>query len=103
MQSPETQAALTNMLSVVILKLLVVSGEDTDCMVVMSAIDTIYLMLGQIGEPVIQVQGVSDAILTRMKEVFTHKVMKNFKKDMKLLNIQTGNICVDLGNKRYLL
>ncbi|XP_062580344.1 importin-4-like, partial [Saccostrea cucullata] len=74
LQSPETQTALTNMLSAVVLKLLAVMGEDIDSMVVMSAIDTLYEMLDKIGQPVIQVQGVSDAILTRMKEVFTHKL-----------------------------
>ncbi|XP_056015924.1 importin-4-like isoform X2 [Ostrea edulis] len=74
MHSSETQSALSNMLSVVILKLLAVTGEDIDSMVVMTAIDTMYEMLDKIGQPVIQVQGISDAILTRMKEVFTHKL-----------------------------
>lgn len=76
MHSSETQSALSNMLSVVILKLLAVTGEDIDSMVVMTAIDTMYEMLDKIGQPVIQVQGISDAILTRMKEVFTHKVIQ---------------------------
>lgn len=74
LQSAETQTALTNMLSAVVLKLLAVMGEDIDSLVVMSAIDTLYEMLDKIGHPVIQVQGISDAILTRMKEVFTHQL-----------------------------
>lgn len=74
LQSAETHTALTNMLSAVVLKLLAVMGEDIDSLVVMSAIDTLYEMLDKIGHPVIQVQGISDAILTRMKEVFTHQV-----------------------------
>ena len=48
--------------------------EDADRQVVMIAIDTTFDMLDKIGLPVIQVEGVKDAILTRMKEAFTHKV-----------------------------
>ena len=67
-------SALTNFISAVILKLLQVMKEDADRQVVMIAIDTTFDMLDKIGLPVIQVEGVKDAILTRMKEAFTHKV-----------------------------
>ncbi|KAK3085593.1 hypothetical protein FSP39_005824 [Pinctada imbricata] len=70
----QTQTALMNFISAVMVKLLQVMKEDIDRLVVMAAIDTTFEMLNKIGLPVIQVEGVKDAILTRMKEAFTHKL-----------------------------
>ncbi|KAJ8302474.1 hypothetical protein KUTeg_018870 [Tegillarca granosa] len=64
----------SKMITAVIPKLIDIIKEDKDRMVVMTAIDTISDMLEKIGLPVIQTQGYADAILTKMKEIFTHKL-----------------------------
>ncbi|XP_069113686.1 importin-4-like isoform X2 [Argopecten irradians] len=72
--SPETQTILTAMLNNVVGKYLELIKTDADREIVMTVIDNLAEMLGNIGQPVVQVQGAVDAILSRMKEVFTHKL-----------------------------
>lgn len=62
------------MLHTVVGKYLELIQTDTDREIVMTVIDTLSEMLDKIGQPVLGVEGATDAILTRMKEVFTHKV-----------------------------
>nr|XP_022312451.1 importin-4-like isoform X1 [Crassostrea virginica] len=73
-ETPSAENKFPELFSTVVQKFLDVMKEDVDSLVVMSAIDTLYEMLDKIGQPVIQVQGIADAILTRMKQVFTHKL-----------------------------
>lgn len=75
-ETPSAENKFPELFSTVVQKFLDVMKEDVDSLVVMSAIDTLYEMLDKIGQPVIQVQGIADAILTLMKQVFTHKVKK---------------------------
>ncbi|OWF34795.1 Importin-4 [Mizuhopecten yessoensis] len=70
----DTQTALTAMLNTVVVKYLELIKTDVDREIVMTVIDTLSEMLDKIGQPVLQVQGARDAILSRMKEVFTHKL-----------------------------
>ncbi|XP_033729226.1 importin-4-like [Pecten maximus] len=72
--TPETQTVLTAMLNTVVVKYLELIKTDADREIVMTVIDTLSEMLDKIGQPVLQVQGAADAILSRMKEVFTHKL-----------------------------
>ena len=48
---------------------------DLDRTTVMAAVDSIQEMLAKIGEPVLSITGATDAILTCVKEIFTHKVI----------------------------
>ena len=41
---------------------------------VMQAVDSLQEMLDKIGMPVLEISGAAEAILTAMKEIFTHKV-----------------------------
>ena len=47
---------------------------EVDRTTVMAAVDSIQEMLAKIGEPVLSITGATDAILTAVKEIFTHKV-----------------------------
>ncbi|XP_071092179.1 importin-4-like [Haliotis cracherodii] len=73
-QSPETKTALSSMMPVVIQKLLEVVKTDMDRTVVMAAVDALHDMLEKIEEPVLSESGSTDAILTTVKEIFTHKL-----------------------------
>ncbi|XP_060081049.1 importin-4-like [Ylistrum balloti] len=70
----ETNAALSAMLNTVVVKYLELIQTEFDREIVMTVIDTLSEMLEKIGQPVLQVQGAADAILSKMKEVFTHKL-----------------------------
>lgn len=48
--------------------------SEMDRTVVMSAVDSLQEMLDKIGQIVLSITGATDAILTAMKEIFTHKV-----------------------------
>ena len=66
--------ALTKMLTTVIQKYLELIKIEQDRQAVMTVIDSLREMLEQIGQPLLDITGARDPILSTMKEVFTHKV-----------------------------
>ncbi|CAG5114577.1 unnamed protein product, partial [Candidula unifasciata] len=73
-QSPEAYEALKNMILGVVPRYLEAIKSEMDRTVVMSAVDSLQELLDKIGQIVLSITGATDAILTAMKEIFTHKV-----------------------------
>ncbi|XP_050398948.1 importin-4 [Patella vulgata] len=68
------QTALKTMLNAIIPRFLEIIQSDIDRTVVMSAVDSIEELLTKIGQPVLEMTGATNPILTAMKKIFTHKV-----------------------------
>ncbi|XP_005096783.1 importin-4 [Aplysia californica] len=73
-QSNEAAEVLNTMIQGIVPKYLEAIKTELDRTVVMTAVDSIQEMLDKIGQPVLAITGATDAILTAMKEIFTHKV-----------------------------
>ncbi|KAK3691936.1 hypothetical protein RRG08_047945 [Elysia crispata] len=73
-QSAEAAEALKTMILGTMPKYLEAIKIEVDRTTVMAAVDSIQEMLAKIGEPVLSITGATDAILTAVKEIFTHKV-----------------------------
>ncbi|KAL5021050.1 hypothetical protein ScPMuIL_000205 [Solemya velum] len=71
--SKQTEGALSSMLTVVVPKFLEIIKQDEDRELVMATVDTLHELLQKIGQMVLTITGATDAILTRMKEIFTHQ------------------------------
>ncbi|KAK0045008.1 importin-4 [Biomphalaria pfeifferi] len=72
--SEEAGTALKMMIVGVVPKYLEAIRTEMDRTLVMTAVDALQEMLLKIGQPVLSITGATDAILTAMKEIFTHKV-----------------------------
>ncbi|KAH9499795.1 Importin-4 [Bulinus truncatus] len=72
--SEEAATALKMMIVGVVPKYLEAIKTELDRTLVMTAVDALQEMLSKIGQPVLAITGATDAILTAMKEIFTHKV-----------------------------
>ncbi|RUS88757.1 hypothetical protein EGW08_003474 [Elysia chlorotica] len=73
-KAAEAAEALKTMILGVMPKYLEAIKTELDRATVMAAVDSIQEMLAKIGEPVLSITGATDAILTVVKEIFTHKV-----------------------------
>ncbi|GFN80012.1 importin-4 [Plakobranchus ocellatus] len=73
-QSTEAAEALKTMILASVPKYLEAIKTEVDRTVVIASVDSIQEMLAKIGEPLLSITGATDAILTAVKEIFTHKV-----------------------------
>ncbi|CAL1538181.1 unnamed protein product [Lymnaea stagnalis] len=73
-QSQEASDTLKMMIVGVVPKYLEAIKSELDRTVVMTAVDSLQELLDKIGQPVLSITGAADAILTAMKEIFTHKI-----------------------------
>ncbi|XP_059170198.1 importin-4-like isoform X2 [Physella acuta] len=72
--SEDALTALKMMIVGVVPKYLEAIKTEVDRTVVMTAVDALQELLDKIGQLVLSITGAADAILSAMKEIFTHKV-----------------------------
>lgn len=73
-QSAQCAEALQTMILGAMPKYLEAIKKEVDRTAVMAAVDSIQELLAKIGEPVLSITGATDAILSAVKEIFTHRV-----------------------------